>query len=522
MAAPWIHAASAHLPQDRASRLIVLLGLSVVVCLTLLGGYLIRDIRNTAWSQATRNATNLLVLLEEGVGRNVRQYDAWLQAMAARANRPDLAALSPELRRLIMLDPSGSATGLDVYTLVDASGRVILSSDDRSDAWPYAAGIPNFETHRAEPEAGLLVSGPLGARLDGKTVIALSRRIDGADGSFGGAVVGAIHLDYFRSFFSRLRVEEGVSISVVSSDGLMIVRHPDLDTAVGHTVAGREVFNRFLAAPRGLFVQHSELVRRNRMFAFAKLDGLPLIVNVAVDVEAIRKDWLGRAVAIGLLIVGLCGLTIALTFVLQREVERRNALAVQSNAANAELSRLALTDSLTGLPNRRHYDAVLTRRFNRAIRTSAPLALLVLDTDYFKRYNDHFGHHQGDKVLQAVAKCLLKHLERPGSVACRIGGEEFAVILPGLSMDEAGLTAERIRRSVMAMAIPHAPDVGGPVTISIGVAHTLPQLDDAPEAVFAQADAALYDAKHSGRNRVRLAVRPVRDRRAHADEVNYA
>ncbi|MHA3904465.1 diguanylate cyclase [Castellaniella sp. WN] len=187
---------------------------------------------------------------------------------------------------------------------------------------------------------------------------------------------------------------------------------------------------------------------------------------------------------------------------LERQVAERTQALVQ---ANQRLVSLSLTDGLTGLANRRHFDEVLAREGDRSRRDRRPMSLLMLDVDWFKHYNDQHGHPAGDVVLCQVARILLESVRRPGDLAARYGGEEFAVILPGLDARAAGGMAERIRASVEALAITHAHGLSGRVTISVGVAEM--DLDDAhaAEILVGQADAALYRAKAGGRNRVEIA-----------------
>ncbi|GAA0779460.1 hypothetical protein GCM10009108_17720 [Castellaniella ginsengisoli] len=187
---------------------------------------------------------------------------------------------------------------------------------------------------------------------------------------------------------------------------------------------------------------------------------------------------------------------------LERQVAERTQALVE---ANQRLVGLSLTDGLTGLANRRHFDEVLAREGDRSRRERRPMSLLMLDVDWFKSYNDQYGHPAGDVVLCQVARVLLESVRRPGDLAARYGGEEFAVILPGLDVEAARNLAGQIRTRVEALAIPHAHGLSGRVTISIGVAEM--DLDDAhaAETLVGQADAALYRAKDNGRNRVEAA-----------------
>lgn len=160
-------------------------------------------------------------------------------------------------------------------------------------------------------------------------------------------------------------------------------------------------------------------------------------------------------------------------------------------------------DGLTGIANRRGFDAALDRELRRAQRHGGALALLLMDIDSFKAYNDHFGHQQGDACLTTVAQALAGMLKRPADLAARYGGEEFAAILPDTSPERARHHADAIRAHVAALALPHAPAaVRGHVTLSIGVASFSQNgLQDAP-ALIAAADQALYAAKRAGRDRV--------------------
>jgi diguanylate cyclase (GGDEF)-like protein len=166
-----------------------------------------------------------------------------------------------------------------------------------------------------------------------------------------------------------------------------------------------------------------------------------------------------------------------------------------------QLQQLSQQDGLTGLFNRRYFDKTLSAEWRRLGRTEQPLGLLMLDVDYFKRYNDSLGHQAGDAALKALAEILGDSLLREGDCACRYGGEEFAIILPGADINQCAKVAGHLHQAVRRLAIHHPEAPGERLTISIGAASLVPAPEWSPHDLIAQADAALYQAKTGGRNR---------------------
>jgi len=189
---------------------------------------------------------------------------------------------------------------------------------------------------------------------------------------------------------------------------------------------------------------------------------------------------------------------------LEKLLAEKEELSTKLEEANQELVRLASTDALTGLPNKRSLEVAIARDLARADRDKTWLSLVVVDVDNFKKFNDTYGHATGDVVLQAVAKALSRHL-RAGDLAGRYGGEEFLLVLPGSNMIGARIAAERIRKALEAMVVDteHGPLK---VTASFGGASVCgPGCGGTRDEVFARADGALYEAKRTGRNRVVIA-----------------
>ena len=168
-----------------------------------------------------------------------------------------------------------------------------------------------------------------------------------------------------------------------------------------------------------------------------------------------------------------------------------------------QVSRLSITDEVSGIYNRRYFEMVLDEEWRRSMREYTPLSLLMLDLDYFKAYNDSFGHQKGDECLFKVGKILSDQLKRASDFTARYGGEEFVIVLPGTNAEHARLLAERLRRSVEDARIKAGNDRVSPwVTVSIGVATTTAEFEQSSASLISAADKCLYESKRSGRNRV--------------------
>lgn len=217
-----------------------------------------------------------------------------------------------------------------------------------------------------------------------------------------------------------------------------------------------------------------------------------------------------------LYVLFLTGCAVALCLLAQYSIDRTNRREFlqrvlihrknhQLERLNARLRDLAEVDSLTGIANRRTFDQVLDEEWRRARRRGYSLALLMCDIDFFKAYNDAFGHPQGDKCIQQVAKTLKQMVHRPGDLVARYGGEEFAVVLPALDSEEAANVARHICQGVRELKLSHPlSQAHEHVTISVGVAAIVPDRHTRASDLVGWADEALYQAKKTGRNQVRI------------------
>jgi diguanylate cyclase (GGDEF)-like protein len=182
---------------------------------------------------------------------------------------------------------------------------------------------------------------------------------------------------------------------------------------------------------------------------------------------------------------------------------QQSLLYQELQRSNQELQALALTDGLTQLANRRQFDQHLENEWQRLTREQKPLSLILCDIDYFKRYNDCYGHPAGDRCLEQVAQALMQSSQRPADLIARYGGEEFAVILPNTDTQGAYRVAQKIRQGVQALAVPHeSSDVSPWVTVTMGLATIVPERHSSAQDLLQAADLALYHAKQQGRDRI--------------------
>lgn len=206
------------------------------------------------------------------------------------------------------------------------------------------------------------------------------------------------------------------------------------------------------------------------------------------DVVHVVRDLQGN-------VVSLVGFMFDIT---ARKQDEEKLLSLQH-----ELEDLSFRDGLTGVNNRRKFDATLDREWQDARREAQPLSLLLFDVDFFKRYNDAHGHVEGDECLKRVARALASAAHRPRDFLARYGGEEFVLLLPASDARAAQSVAERCRQAVFKAQIAHADSpIGQLLTVSIGVGTIVPGEHDAPLRFLEEVDRRLYRAKHGGRNRV--------------------
>ena len=477
------------------SRTWIALGVLAPIGMLLVSGIMLLDLRRDAWEKAAQTSKNLLQLMERDIVRNAELFDLSLRAVVDNLKKPGVTELAPELRQLVLFDRAAAAKDVGVMLVLDEKGDVAI---DAAGVVPRKANYIDreyFQAHKLRADLGLYVGKPLVSRLTGARMIPFSRRISKPDGSFGGVVLCTLELSYFNRLFDRLGLGRRGAINLYHRDGTRITRNPFVEADIFANIAGAPTFDRFAREGSGTFVATSVRDGVERHYTFMPIGNLPLILNVALATDEIEEKWRVKAIVISCIVLILCGLTIGLSLLFGRELRRRTAV-------EAQLAWLSQTDPLTDLPNRRRFDEIFARAWEGSRRQGTSLSLLVIDADHFKRINDRYGHATGDEVLKGLAHGLLASVHRPEDLVCRIGGEEFAVLLPDTDRCGALRIAQKIHDEVSGLAIA-AVGIGlGSVRVSIGLATAEPGRPDlaAPTDLYHLADAALYEAKAKGRN----------------------
>jgi diguanylate cyclase (GGDEF)-like protein/PAS domain S-box-containing protein len=183
-----------------------------------------------------------------------------------------------------------------------------------------------------------------------------------------------------------------------------------------------------------------------------------------------------------------------------RDISDRKRAEAELLELNRRIYQLSITDGLTGVANRRYFDEVLDREFQRSTRINEPLSVILMDVDYFKAFNNHYGHIRGDNCLQLIAAIISTSVRQPDDLAARYGGEEFGCVLPRTSLADAVTLGESIRRAIEGLAIPHLASPLGIVTASFGIISSDNPAIQSPSDLLIEADRNLYRAKHGGRN----------------------
>jgi diguanylate cyclase (GGDEF)-like protein len=479
-------------------------------CLLLLGVHVTSIVaahRGQLQDTAT-NTANMARVLASHAERTIKMGEAVLGEMVERAEYERLDSEETVRLHARLQAVADSTPEIQELFIYDREGRRIVTS--------LEATLPGsnadrafFRYHMQHADRRVHIGQPIRSRSSGVITIPLSRRVNRADGSFGGVVMASLKLEFFGKFYDSLDVGQSGTIILALDDGTLLYRRPFVEAMVGTSIRNGPVLQLYQKnGPVGTAMLTAKIDNVERLYSYRHLEAYPLLVAIARSKEEILSEWWQTFIRMSCLVAGAIAILVwgaqrmirqlMVREALEDELRRARVVTEQHNVA---LQALANTDSLTGLANRRHFEQTLATEHERSRRTGKPCSVILSDVDYFKKYNDHYGHVDGDACLRQVAAAIAGSLRRPADLAARYGGEEFVVLLPETDLDGASAVAENIRQRIAGLALPHADSPLGHVTISLGVYTGAAGEGSDTGAWIKAADSLLYDAKAAGRNR---------------------
>ncbi len=604
-----------------------------VVCLSLIGLGALREseLRDAELRTSQQDARNLARSLIQHANDSIEIADTALIGIAHRLETEGFSedALS-RLQSFLYLSKATlpRLRGLFVYA---ADGSWIATSERVNFSAFNNADRDYFQHHRISASREPFIGPPVKSRSGGQWIITISRRVNLADGSFGGVVLATVDVAYFSRIYAGFDMGPQGSLALLTQSGILLARYPHVERFVGHDFSGSTALQNPHGAQSGSVRFKSALDGVQRVSAFYRSDRFPLTVLASHAEADVLAGWrqgvvgrMGTIVGLTMLLAGMGLLVVrelanrqkllrviggqeadfrllaesssdmvsriafdgTLTYVSpaslrilgwppdvlvgrhalaglhdddraaveavvdsMRRGEKAEALIAyrtrhrtsgivwlessltvtrdpgtgaidgvvsisrdvsEHKQLETHLARLATLDGMTGLANRRHLDTRLSQEAAAVAVHSKPLAVLLIDVDHFKAFNDNYGHQAGDHCLQQISAVLQNHATRPGDIAARYGGEEFALVLPDTDADGCKAVAERIRCAIQDLDIRHTGNSAAPhVTVSIGGCSVSPEEILSAGDMLSRADASLYAAKRQGRNRCKIAA-PIR------------
>ncbi|ACT07609.1 diguanylate cyclase [Dickeya chrysanthemi Ech1591] len=460
--------------------------------------------------------------------KNVVNLSVAMSRQAQDTFVPIEVAMDDMLRELLqtgMLDSRRVKSVLDTHRAVlpqlvgfylfDQKGNLI-SSTGKGPLYIYNSSRREYFSWLKENNTASLYIGKVSvSTLTRRRIIPVAKRINGPDGEFKGVFLATIDHNYFGNFYSYFSLDYNGVLSLMNADGHAIYLYPNREQYINSNFSDGGLFEQSrLEQGSGSGTWRTTLDNKVRIVGYVRLNRYPLVVAASLDKDALQARWLTENMpAMVINIMVLLAMFFSGGFVLKqvrltvRNKEAISRLHQEESNKNKVLQKLALIDPLTKLANRRRFDLYLEQSLARARDEGSPLSLIMLDVDFFKRYNDTYGHVLGDRCLTQLGGVLSAVSLPDGALTARYGGEEFAIILPGMNGEQAAVYGERVVSDVRRCALPHEASLlpEQVVTVSVGVySHSSDNPCDI-QRLKEGADQALYLAKKKGRDRcVRL------------------
>ncbi|MCW8277677.1 GGDEF domain-containing protein [Pseudomonas sp. PCH199] len=452
--------------------------------------------------------SNLAQTLASQAQASIKQADTLLFGLVDRLENDGVAdGRLNRLQRLLGAQRSelSQIHGLFVY---DEKGQWIANSNGAEVGVANNSDREYFIFHRDHPDRGPHIGPSIKSRSSGEWIMTVSRRVNYPDGRFAGVALATIYLSHFLQLYDSIDMGSNGVINLIADNASIVVRRPFNEADIGASLLKSPLFTQLLPkASAGTATIRSMIDGVERVVGYRRVEGYPLIVFAALNKDEVLAGWRKESMLSAFIVALLLGILGVLGYRLIKLMKQQNRIQVELLGSqerllelNRNLELLALEDALTGLANRRQFDLFIHAEMGRARRNQTGLALLMIDVDHFKAFNDQYGHLAGDQCLRSLAAIITDYIKRPGDLAARFGGEEFSVVLPGTDYVGAFLVAENIRRAVQAAGLAHSESPAGTITVSVGVCGYDPASQTRTEDLIGAVDKALYVAKASGRN----------------------
>ena len=465
----------------------------LAVLASLLAGWHMLQMKQDALAYAHASGKNTLLLVEREFHRDLDVHAQTLLTLSNVITGPATPGLSQQVLQELVEGHAAGSMHAGTLVVTDARGQLLADLNHAGESSRDLSMRDYFRTARDNP-GRLFLSPPFMPSYPGSsTSTALSRAVLDKDGQLVGVVAAIKELKHLESFVRGLDLGQHGVISIRLLDGTVLAQWPADPQRSNEEEA--DTFREFVDSGRADYFRQHSGASNAYWRGYRQIGDYQAVVSVELCREAILNTWTARTWITSGLLVAINAATLFFACRLTRHLRRRDA-------KENKLRTQAGTDPLTGLHNRRWFDEKAQHEWQRRRVGDGHLAVLMMDIDQFKAYNDHYGHPRGDLALISVAHLVRQGCQREDDGAARYGGEEFVVILPGCDTAAAAAVAESIRRSVEESALPHEKGARGIVTISIGVASTSDTEADSIQALIDAADANLYKAKAGGRNQV--------------------
>lgn len=495
------------------------LGRSMVIFLIIMSVAVVGINGWTLWDSYDRTlrathdqAQNLSISLARQAEDTFLQVEITLTDIARELNGKSPATVPVEALSSVLRGRQAVLPQLRGLFIYDTEGNWVATSGTYIPARANNADREYFIWHRTHATQEIHIGRVIRSRSTGDLVIPVSMRLINTEGRFSGVVLATVSIDYFRQHYSYYVLSERSLLGLFMADSTVMYVRPFPDSVINTSLSTSPLFTHALkSSASGSDTWRSALDNQVRIFGYARLNRYPLIVAAGYDKQDIQAQWRADNLLNVILSMAMLAALFLLGFFVLRQVRvsMKNHLEMTQlrddlTTINHTLQALALVDGLTGLANRRQFDIFLEQSLQRSARNQEPVSLIMMDIDFFKRYNDAYGHVAGDECLKKVGEALLHLPHRQSDLIARYGGEEFAIVLPYTGIKDAAKFAQRAVEAVRAIGLRHGETEIAEkiVTISAG-SYSCVVKGNVPDArAFKEhADQALYQAKHTGRNR---------------------